>query len=69
MLMIDILKLPYNLLSWRQRRDFKQLSVMLSLLLALLSLLGCSGNTTPALPTPVGATSGLNTFIFFYTDT
>jgi len=62
------MKLLCNLLFWRQRRGFKQLSVMLSLLLGLLSLLGCSSNTTPALSTPVGATSGLNTFIFFYTD-
>lgn len=62
------MKFVYNLLSWHQHRGFKQLSVILSLLLGLLSVFGCSSNTIPTLPTPVGATSSLNTFIFLYTD-
>ncbi len=42
--------------------------VGLGLLAMLLSLFGCSDNATPALPTPIGAANGLNTFIFFFTD-
>jgi len=38
-------------------------------IIGLLFLFGCGDNTISTAPTPVGATSGLNTFIFFYTDT
>jgi len=55
------------LFRYKQHR-LRQMGVLFSLLIGLLSLFGCSDQATAALPTPVGAASGLNTFIFFYTD-
>ena len=63
------MKFVYDLLFRRKHHILKQSnSVVLILLIGLLGLFGCSGQATSALPTPVGAASGLNTFIFFYTD-
>ncbi len=39
----------------------------LGLMSALLALVACGGKT-PTTIAPVGATSGLNTFIYVYTD-
>lgn len=57
-----------GLLFQYKQHSFRQVGVLFSLLIGLLGLFGCSGQATSALPTPVGAASGLNTFIFFYTD-
>jgi|GEM_PF-3789354 len=59
----------HGLRSYRQHRRFQQSSIILGVLIGLLFLFGCGDNTISTAPTPVGATSGLNTFIFFYTDT
>lgn len=45
-----------------QRRDFT-----LGLLSALLTLVACGG-ATPMTIGPAGATSGLNTFVYVYTE-
>lgn len=62
------MKFVHNLLFRPKHHNFKQCSMVLTLLIVLLGLFGCGSQATPALPTPVGASSGLNTFIFFYTD-
>lgn len=63
------MKSVHQLLFRRKYYSFRRLSVALSLLLGLLGLFGCGSSAISALPTPMGATSGLNTFIFLYTDT
>ena len=63
------MKFVYDLLFLRKNHNSKQYSrVVLILLIGLLGLFGCGDQATSALPTPVGAASSLNTFIFFYTD-
>jgi hypothetical protein len=53
--------------SWSVPR-FKPIGTVLSLLITLSISFGCGGRQAPALPTPAGAASGVNTFMFFYTD-
>lgn len=62
------MRIAYILQSYCNHRRFKQAGVFCVLQIGLLVLFGCSDNTPLQGATPVGAMSGLNTFIFFYTD-
>ena len=48
---------------------FHRISRMVSLLAAFAVLVACGGGSAqPTVPAPVGAATGLNTFIFVYSD-